>query len=643
MNVSNYMKKNIDILILEDNPYDAELIEKHLQKSEYNFSITHISKKRDFIEYIDHSIPDVILSDYNLVEFTGIDALNIAKDKHPLIPWIIVTGTLNEETAAETIKSGAWDYVVKERLVRLVPAITNALKLKEERNKIAAAENKLKILSKAIDNASSSIIITDLDGFIEYVNPKFSEYTGYSYKEVAGKNTRILKSGKHTIEFYKELWDTILQGKEWRGEILNKRKNGEEYWEYSSIACVKNSKGVIIRFIAIKEDVTEKKKAELELIKAKEKAEESDRLKSSFLANISHEIRTPMNGILGFTNLLINDTTNNSGKKKLFADVIKSSTERLLRLLNNIIDFSKIEAGQINLNYEDFDIIQLLNDLINDAQVSGGPKMDKLKIRFINFEDEDNKLVVSDKNRVQQVILNLLNNAIKYTREGYIDISFKILHNNKIRIGIKDTGIGIAKEKQESIFEKFRQEDETVARDFEGAGLGLSISKAIVEALGGNIFVQSEKGKGSEFYFYIPYMPHIEKNTEPTIEYFDGSITHNKSILIVEDEIPNRLFFEEVFSSLKNDIGYAIDGTDAINSYKKNNYDIVLMDIRLPDMNGIDVVKKIREINPNVKIIAQTAYAINGDEQYFLDNGCDDYIAKPIEMDLLFKKINALT
>ena len=263
--------KKLKILMLEDNKFDAKLIKEELTEHKFDFISELVETKKDFINAIHDFQPDIILSDYNLPQFTGFEALEIAKKLIPEIPFIIVTGSLSEETAVESIKKGAWDYVIKENLLRMTPAIENALKLKVEKIKNRQAEEQIRKLSTAVKQSPSIIAITDIKGNLEYVNPKFTEITGYTLEEAKGINPRILKSGELTDDIYKEMWKLISSGKEWRGEFLNKNKSGELFWEASSISPIFDEQDKIINYIKVAEDITQRKQAEEELRESEEK------------------------------------------------------------------------------------------------------------------------------------------------------------------------------------------------------------------------------------------------------------------------------------------------------------------------------------------------------------------------------------
>jgi PAS domain S-box-containing protein len=362
----------------------------------------------------------------------------------------------------------------------------------------------LRKLSLAIEQTPMAVVITDREGIIEYVNPHFTKITGYSTEEAIGREPRIVKSGYHSPVFYQELWETILGGKEWHGEFRNKRKNGELYWEASSISPVKNDAGEITHFVAVKEDISERKQTEEALRHAKRAAEAATAAKSEFLANMSHEIRTPMNAVLGMLYLL--QQTPLVDRQKNYLNKAQSASNSLLKIINDILDFSKIEAGKLEMESAPFRLGTVLGQL---ADVASAAIKDKpVKLLIVVDPDVPNNLT-GDPLRLGQVLLNLTNNAIKFTEEGEIIVSVKQVtsSDNEIELCfvVQDSGIGMTPEQLAKLFTAFTQADTSTTRRYGGAGLGLSISMQLVEMMGSRIKVASDPGKGSTFSFTVRF------------------------------------------------------------------------------------------------------------------------------------------
>lgn len=361
----------------------------------------------------------------------------------------------------------------------------------------------IEVLNNSVKQSPVSVVITNKDGDIEYVNPKFEETTGYSFEEVFGENPRIFNSGTTKPALYEDLWRTILDGRVWQGEIKNRKKDGTFYWEQASISPVINKAGEISHFVAVKEDITERKILDKELLLAKEKAEESDKLKTAFLANMSHEIRTPMNGILGFSELL-RDNDINKEETSMYIDIINSNGRQLLGIIDDIITVSNLEVQQLKLNMRQFNLVSFLERIrLTIEMESKYVEKENISIIFPILEQAVFQ-IEADEGKMQQVLINLLKNALKFTSKGSVTLRLSVLENESLLFQVEDTGMGISAEMQEVIFNRFRQVDDSNTRSFGGTGLGLAISKGLVELMGGNIWLKSSLRKGSSFSFSVP-------------------------------------------------------------------------------------------------------------------------------------------
>ena len=479
---------------------------------------------------------------------------------------------------------------------------------------------------------------------IEYANPKVMETTGYTYDELIGNNPRILKSGDKTPETYQHMWNTLVSGNDWVGEFHNKKKNGELFWEKASISPVLDAEKNITHFIAIKEDITKQKEILQELTIAKDKAEESDRLKSAFLANMSHEIRTPMNGILGFSELL--KTPNLSfEKQKKYIEIIEKSGARMLTTINDIIDISKIESKLITISSKEINITKQLQEIYAFFL----PEATKKGIQFIynNNNHTTDLIVTSDADKIYAILQNLVKNAVKFTHNGTIEMGYH-LQNNNLNVYVSDTGIGIPIARQAHVFDRFVQADIEDKSVYEGSGLGLTISKSYAIMLGGDIYLKSTEGQGATFTFTLP----IQNNTitikseqnNLNINNHPTPLTKNQlNVLIVDDEITVQLYLQEILFKNTHQLFVASNGIEALEILKNNpSINLVLLDIQMPKMNGFDVAMHIRTFNKKVVIIAQTALTQPADKEKALAIGCNDYISKPIIKDELFLKIETL-
>ncbi|MBJ6724551.1 PAS domain S-box protein [Geomesophilobacter sediminis] len=510
------------------------------------------------------------------------------------------------------------------------------------------AEEALQKLSLAVEEMPVTLMITDKSGIIEYVNPHFTRVTGYTPEEAIGKNPRLVKSGVHPPEFFREMWDTVLSGRRWYGELLNRRKNGELYWESAAITPLTNMAGEITHFVAVKEDITDKRKAEEELIEAKSAAEAATRAKSAFLANMSHEIRTPMNGVLGLLFLL--QQTDLTRQQRDYLVKAQSVSRLLLRIINDILDFSKAEAGKLSVEKAPFHLEKVLDDL---ESVAATLIQDK-PVRFSVASDPKVPcFLIGDALRLSQILLNMTNNAIKFTEEGAVQVRVELVEERgdevELRFSVSDTGIGMNPEQQIQLFKAFSQADSSTTRKYGGTGLGLAISKQLIEMMGGKIRVESEEGKGSTFSFEIPLRRQSAAEVAavsggelgggtgeaPEVEELKGV-----RILLVEDNRLNQEVALEILTTRDVEVELAQNGAEAVemvtNSGKR--YDAVLMDVNMPVMDGLEATRRIRrdERFRLLPIIAMTASVLPQERYLCLEAGMNDQVNKPIDVAGLF-------
>lgn len=493
------------------------------------------------------------------------------------------------------------------------------------------AEEQAIKLSWIVEQSSVSVMITNREGIIEYVNPFFTILTGYGFDEAKGKNPSILKSGHHSKAFYKEMWDTILSGNNWEGEFLNKKKTGKLYWAKAVISPIVNSDGVITNFVSIKQDITERKSILEELVAAKEKAQESDKLKTAFINNISHEIRTPLNGILGFGALLSETDTSPEEKQEMLA-IVQKSSDRLMKTITDYMDMARIFSGAMEVHPKEFLLHPFLEEITKNAKQLCVSK----SIAFeTDYHHDDDLALDSDPELIGKILNALLDNALKFTERGCIGCGYK-LKEGFVEFFVKDTGKGIAPNMLDAIFTMFTQEDPSDIRGHEGSGLGLSIASGLVKLLGGAISATSEKGEGSTFTFTVPYTEtEIAEKASPSVEK-NVFVAGKPLVLLAEDQESNYMYMEVVLRLAGCDYLLAKNGKEAVSMCQQHpGITMVLMDIKMPVMNGLEATRLIREFRPELPIFATTAYAQTGDEQRFLAAGCDGYLPKPIQKEKL--------
>ena len=512
-------------------------------------------------------------------------------------------------------------------------------------------------LTTSLENMSDAFVAINKDWKYTFVNQKASQLFGQHREELIGKNAWMLFPEIIGTPFYKAYYKAMKTKKD---VIIEDFYIPWDRWFENRIIPTKE--GIVV-FI---QDITERKLAEkklqelnkkleirnrelyesiiqiqkinTELIQAKEKAEESDNLKSSFLANMSHEIRTPMNGILGFTALL-KEPKLSGEEQQQYIKVIEKSGKRMLNIINDIVRISKIESGQINLSYKKTSIKTQIASVYTHFDPEAKQKNIELRVNNTLIDDDD--LIYTDEEKVYAVLSYLLANALKFTNFGLIEIgSFK--KDNLITFYVKDTGIGIDSTKIEIIFDRFRQVDDSLNRNYDGAGLGLYISKAYVNFLGGQIWAENNTEAGASFYFKIPSIKPQEIIKEVQIP--SAMIpyeTQKLKILVAEDDSISLKFISKILKIFGENLLIARNGFEAVNLSKKNpDIDIILMDIQMPVMNGYEAIKKIREFNKEVIIITQSAFVFTDEAEKAIEVGGNGYISKPIDKKQLIDHIN---
>ncbi len=510
------------------------------------------------------------------------------------------------------------------------------------------SEATLRKLSLAVTQSPAAVIVTDRDGRIEYVNPAFESSTGFSAREGIGQNPRILKSGLHAVSFYDELWGTILKGETWRGEICNRRKNGDLFWESTSISPLRSETGEVSGFVAVNLDLSERKEVERQLEKAKDEAEQANRAKSAFLANISHEIRTPLNAVLGFSQLMMDDRGLTRVQRE-HLDAIRRGGEHLLELINDLLEASRIVAGPSTLNPVSVDLPLLLEDVERTFRPRAQEKSLSFEIQRVGALPRH---VVIDETKLREILGKLLGNAMKFTRQGGVLVTVRSVSSRvgeiRLIVDIEDTGPGIAENDLPRLFQRFERAHD-VAEPAGGTGLGLALGRAFARQMGGDITVRSRPGVGSVF--TVEVSAAVDEQATPRESPPTGRVRGlpqgegRRRVLVADDTAANR----EVASAMLRRVGFQVrtanDGAGALALFREWRPNAVLMDLRMPGMVGLEAIRTLRKLEggESVPVLALTGGAPEEDRKRVLEAGGNGILGKPFrEADLLWQVGTAL-
>ncbi|MFP4543549.1 MAG: response regulator [Candidatus Kapaibacterium sp.] len=661
--MSDLTNKKYDILIVEDDA-PSRLFLKTLIKVRAK-NIYSAVDGIEGLELFSKHRPQIVLSDLGMPEMNGLEMSRRIREIDPKAQIVLITAFDNRDFLLQAIDIGINQYILKplqkEPLNNALDRIYSFLELE---SKVNAQYESIKSLSSAIEQSSSMVVISNEKGNIEFVNNQFADFYGCDPENLANTSiTELLNSGNNNEE-YSDYIDAFRNFRGWKGEVFV-TAGDTDYWLLVSLSPVADASGRITRFVQVMEDITLQKKEEEELIKsrdllekkvnertkeliaAKEQAESANKAKGLFLAKVSHELRTPLNGIIGVSSIL--KDASDDHKQKKFIEIISNSAYNLLNIINDILDFSSIEAGKLTISHEAFSLSELLGNI--EALIK--PQADSKMLDFrVKKNISDDAWYISDSKRIQQVIINLLSNALKFTDKGKVILEVKSLmeeHDKELlRFEVSDTGIGIPETKRQMLFKSFSQADDSMTRKYGGTGLGLVISKEIVESLGGRIDFKSESGKGSTFFFDLPINKSVGENAnqEDLLSRQTAAEKANKQeeyrLLVAEDSFINKEVIKEILKNNGFKVDFAVNGLQAYDLATENKYDLIIMDVQMPFMDGIESTGKLRAAGIKIPIIGLTAFISKDLNEDCIKAGMNIVMPKPVEWDSLINEINKL-
>ncbi|MEO6549591.1 MAG: response regulator [Ferruginibacter sp.] len=642
------LENSISILIIEDNPGDQVLLEAHLENTHLSIAkITMASTIAEGIAYLQQETFSLIFLDFFLPDSNGLKSYTELTKINSQTPVIILSGLSDTALSLKAISLGAQDFLLKGSYnsQSLEKSVWYSIERKKNIELLKENNERYDIISKATND-----IIWDWDLLtdkVKWIGQGLKNYLPH-YKSEESIPGNFWVKGLHADERKKVvggLYKVIDEGANSCESDYRFLRNDGSYAHINSRGyLIKDEFGKPIRMIGSLQDITDRKNAELETQKARREAEEARKTQEQFLANMSHEIRTPMNGVIGMTQLLT--ATNLTDDQKECVATIKESAENLMVIINDILDLTKIVAGKITLVKSNY----VFNDIINNSVKINQYRADEKGILLKTDIDKDIFPFLSgDPVRLNQILINLVGNAIKFTEKGEVNVKVKLLDQNdktvSLEFSISDTGIGIAEDKIETVFERFIQISGTSTRKYGGTGLGLTITRQLIELQGGSIHVKSQEEKGSVFTFYLTIQkgicPVVAEHKISTKELLDT--LNGINILLVEDNIINQKVAVKTLSIRGASIDVANHGKEAIELLKMKSYDIILMDLQMPEMDGYEATRIIRhEMSEAISltpIIAMTASALIADRDKCLQAGMNDYIAKPFVAQELNEKI----
>jgi PAS domain S-box-containing protein len=643
----------IKVLLVEDFEFDVEAIVRAL-KDEYDVvDFTNVYSRRDFIKALDDDF-DLIISDHKLPDFDSFDAFDILRASGKDIPFIIISGAITEDRAAQTLKKGAADFLSKNSLTRLGSATREALETKRLREAHTRAQQELTDAQERLRLAMESTRVGTWD-FWPSENrftfcPRSAEALGLHGSLDLRADEFFERVAPHDLESLKQSINnpeaTLSANADYSVEF---RLKARETWIGLKGKAYFDPQGKVERIIGILMDITDQKKKEDRLRAQTQKSEAANRAKSTFLANMSHEIRTPLGVILGYADLLLHPADTAKAEQEQYLHRIIKNGQELARLIDDILDLSKVEEGRMEIEKKSFDIFELIHDITTSFQVKLQEKSIELST---SIHPRVPAVVYSDPKRLRQILVNIVGNAVKFTEKGAIRLTVEMIQRADqpalLAFKIIDSGIGISESKE--LFKPFHQEDASTTRRFGGTGLGLALSKALAQSLGGDVeLLETTAGVGSTFLVTVEsgrmlsvqssLHAHKPGAASPSSEL----PLSDMKILVADDSKDNQLLIKRILQRCGASVTTVSDGELAVREGTSNPYDAILMDMQMPILDGYSATRKLRDLGVAIPIVALTAHAMQEEMQKSLAAGCTAHLTKPIDKSLLLHTLTTYT
>ena len=626
------------VLLVEDSMLDAELLIRALQRFGYTAIWERVETPEDFRRALAGQPWDLVLADYSLPKFNGLDALEIVKSSGLDLPFILVSGTIGEETAVSAMRSGVYDYLLKDRLTRLGAAVQRSLEQAEQRRANHRAEERLRLLSHAVEQSPATIVITDVAGNIEHVNPRFTELTGYTLDEVRGQNPRLLKSERTLPAEHARLWKTITAGRQWRGEFANRKKNGDLYWEAAAISPVRDDRGTILHFVKVAEDITQRKRADQALRALEAQLRQAQKMEAlgELAGGIAHDFNSFLGAII--MNAQLAQSAAADAQTAEYLDRVISASRQAAGLARQILTFSRRDEQQ----RRPLQLVPVLREALRllDASLPEGVTI------AVEIPCES-RMILADASQIQQVIVNLWTNAchalpasggriVVALADVNVDGAMATRHPELspgpyVRLTVQDNGQGMAAEVQQQMFEPFFS---TKAKE-QGTGLGLSVVRSIVQSHQGAILATSRPGAGTTMQVYFP--EHSRPAVPAAAEQALLRRGAGQRVLLVDDHQSIRTAMQAMLEQL----GYGVTPFDspaaALAAFRRQaeHFDLLLTDLSMREMNGAELAREILAIRAGLPIIVVSGYDLAGIDRRLRDLGIREILTKPVQRDSL--------